>query len=161
MPVAESPEPDVRHPSTINCRWLPAYNLPLIRSFPLEGGTGGIWKAVAKLLPPERQRYQARLTSIDKERQIAKFEDGRQVGSAGGHCLYNSLSYSRTTQLHSVQLTLSCPCLSTPQVAYDALISTIPLDITLRWLGKHEWADGLQHSSSHIIGIGELWPLPP
>ena len=41
------------------------------------------------------------------------------------------------------------------QVAYDALISTIPLDITLRWLGKDEWADGLEHSSSHIIGIGE------
>ena len=42
------------------------------------------------------------------------------------------------------------------KIAYDALISTIPLDITLRWLGKDEWADGLTHSSSHIIGIGEL-----
>lgn len=40
------------------------------------------------------------------------------------------------------------------KIAYDALISTIPLDITLRWLGKSEWADGLTHSSSHIIGIG-------
>ena len=40
------------------------------------------------------------------------------------------------------------------QVAYDALISTVPLDTTLRWLGKPEWANGLQHSSSHIIGIG-------
>jgi hypothetical protein len=24
----------------------------------------------------------------------------------------------------------------------------------LRWLGKPEWADGLQHSSSHIVGLG-------
>ena len=40
------------------------------------------------------------------------------------------------------------------QVAYDALISTMPLDLTLGWLGKSEWAEGLTHSSSHIIGIG-------
>ncbi|KAL4858913.1 hypothetical protein ACK3TF_001285 [Chlorella vulgaris] len=85
--------------------------------FPREGGTGGIWKGVAKLLPAERQRYCANLVSLDQERQVAKFEDGRQI-------------------------------------AYDALISTIPLDTTLRWLGKSEWADGLTHSSSHIVGIG-------
>lgn len=41
------------------------------------------------------------------------------------------------------------------KIGYEALISTIPLDITLRWLGKPEWADGLTHSSSHIVGIGE------
>ena len=41
------------------------------------------------------------------------------------------------------------------KLAYDALISTIPLDVTCRWLGKAEWADGLQHSSSHIVGIGK------
>lgn len=39
-------------------------------------------------------------------------------------------------------------------VRYDALLSTIPLDKMLRWCGKTEWADGLQHSSSHIIGLG-------
>lgn len=41
------------------------------------------------------------------------------------------------------------------KVAYESLISTIPLDLTLRWMGKPEWADGLTHSSSHIVGIGE------
>ena len=41
------------------------------------------------------------------------------------------------------------------KLAYDALMSTLPLDTTCRWLGKPEWADGLQHSSSHIVGIGE------
>jgi hypothetical protein len=40
------------------------------------------------------------------------------------------------------------------KITYDKLISTIPLDITLKWLGKPEWAGRLQHSSSHIIGIG-------
>jgi hypothetical protein len=39
-------------------------------------------------------------------------------------------------------------------VAYDSLMTTMPLDITLRMLGKPEWADGLTHSSSHIIGVG-------
>ena len=30
-------------------------------------------------------------------------------------------------------------------IHYDALISTMPLDITLTWLGKKQWADGLTH----------------
>lgn len=34
------------------------------------------------------------------------------------------------------------------------LISTIPLDIMLRWLGRDDWADQLTYSSSHIIGLG-------
>ncbi len=39
-------------------------------------------------------------------------------------------------------------------VTYDSLVSTMPLDLLLRQLGKPEWADGLTHSSSHIIGVG-------
>lgn len=39
-------------------------------------------------------------------------------------------------------------------VQYQSLISTIPLDITLSMLGRQEWAQGLHHSSSHIIGVG-------
>ena len=60
------------------------------RRFPLEGGTGGIWKGVAKLLPPERQRYNSRMTALDREAQVATFADGRKVGGcwatgAGAH----------------------------------------------------------------------------
>lgn len=29
------------------------------------------------------------------------------------------------------------------QIQYDALISTLPLDIMLTWLGKEDWAKGL------------------
>ncbi len=39
-------------------------------------------------------------------------------------------------------------------VSYDSLVSTMPLDLLLRQLGQPEWADGLTHSSSHIIGVG-------
>ena len=36
------------------------------------------------------------------------------------------------------------------QIQYDALISTLPLDIMLSWLGKEEWSNGLtrRHASS-------------
>ena len=37
---------------------------------------------------------------------------------------------------------------------YKQLLTTIPLDITLTWLGKEELAKKLTYSSSHIIGIG-------
>jgi hypothetical protein len=31
------------------------------------------------------------------------------------------------------------------KLQYESLISTMPLDITLTWLGKKDWADGLTH----------------
>ena len=40
------------------------------------------------------------------------------------------------------------------QIRYQALVSTIPLDTTLGWLGKTDWAEDLHHSASHIIGVG-------
>jgi hypothetical protein len=30
-------------------------------------------------------------------------------------------------------------------IQYDALVSTMPLDITLQWLGQKEWAETLSH----------------
>lgn len=40
------------------------------------------------------------------------------------------------------------------QMSYNKLLTTIPLDKTLCWLGKEDLAKKLQYSSSHIIGIG-------
>ncbi|KAK9796975.1 hypothetical protein WJX73_004167 [Symbiochloris irregularis] len=87
--------------------------------FPLEGGTGAIWKGVAKLLPKDKQRYgkDNGVTGIDKDKKIVKLANGRSI-------------------------------------QYDALISTLPLDIMLTWTGQDEWSKGLTRSSSHIIGIG-------
>lgn len=39
-------------------------------------------------------------------------------------------------------------------IRYDALLSTMPLDKMLWLCGKADWAAGLQHSSSHVIGLG-------
>jgi protoporphyrinogen oxidase len=93
--------------------------------FPLEGGTGAIWKGVSRLLPKDKQRYGKDMTisGIDKDSKTAILANG-----------------------HKIQ--------------YDAMISTMPLDIVCRWLGKPQWADGLTHSSSHIIGIGVRGQCP-
>lgn len=40
------------------------------------------------------------------------------------------------------------------KIQYNKLISTLPLDITLNWLGKSDLASRLTYSSTHIIGIG-------
>ncbi len=37
------------------------------------------------------------------------------------------------------------------KLQYDSLISTMPLDITLTWLGKKDWADGLTHRCARVI----------
>jgi len=47
--------------------------------FPTRGGTGAIWKGVAKLLPQDKQKYNQKVVSLDKESKIATFADGRQI----------------------------------------------------------------------------------
>lgn len=82
---------------------------PMFR-FPLEGGTGAIWKGVAKLLPKENQRYgpKNQVMGIDKDAQVVTLQDGKKI-------------------------------------QYDALISTLPLDIMMTWLGQKKQADVLTH----------------
>ncbi|KAF6252642.1 hypothetical protein COO60DRAFT_504963 [Scenedesmus sp. NREL 46B-D3] len=45
-------------------------------------------------------------------------------------------------------------------IQYKNVISSLPLDTTLSWLGKREWAEGLQYSSTHIIGVGVRGACP-
>jgi protoporphyrinogen oxidase len=44
--------------------------------FPLRGGTGEIWRSVARLLPADRLRYGARIAAIDLDRQTVRLDDG-------------------------------------------------------------------------------------
>ena len=92
---------------------------PLTFASARRGGTGGIWKGVAALLPAERKHFGAgcAVTALDADARVATLASGATV-------------------------------------SYDSLVSTMPLDILLRMLGKGDWADGLTHSSSHIIGVG-------
>ncbi|KAK3239871.1 hypothetical protein CYMTET_50232 [Cymbomonas tetramitiformis] len=90
--------------------------------FPKEGGTGGIWKAVADLLPAENTQYGSgnEVIHIDPEKKVVTLKNGSTI-------------------------------------QFAKLMTTVPLDLTLRMLGGPkctEWADGLTHSSAHIIGLG-------
>jgi protoporphyrinogen oxidase len=67
--------------------------------FPQQGGTGGIWKAVAKLLPSHKQQYNTTVIAIDPKAKAVTLQDGSKI-------------------------------------TYGKLLSTIPLDMTLTWLGR-------------------------
>lgn len=96
--------------------------------FPLRGGTGAIWRAVAQGLPAERMHYGAAVARVDLAAHRLTLADGRTVD-------------------------------------YDALVSTMPLDVLLGLADglpdhvaalRHEFV----HSSSHIVGVG-LDGAPP
>ena len=47
--------------------------------FPTEGGTGGIWKRVAALLPKERQFYNQTVTGVDADGKTITLASGRTI----------------------------------------------------------------------------------
>jgi Protoporphyrinogen oxidase len=47
--------------------------------FPKRGGTGAIWKAVARRLPPERLRFGARIAQADASRRHVTLESGERL----------------------------------------------------------------------------------
>ncbi|MBM2812980.1 MAG: amine oxidase, partial [Chloroflexi bacterium] len=47
--------------------------------FPLEGGTGAIWKAVASLLPSERLRFGHRVKSVRPSDRVLTLENGQRL----------------------------------------------------------------------------------
>ncbi len=95
--------------------------------FPARGGTGAIWKACARSLPPARFRWQTPMRRLDLA--------GRRLWTDTGE-----------------------------EIAYDALISTIPLTELIRAAGLAQFAavaeKGLLHSSSNIVGIGLEGQVP-
>jgi protoporphyrinogen oxidase len=48
--------------------------------FPAFGGTGGIWKAVAKTIPSNKFRFNSKVVKINPEEKLATLEDGRTIG---------------------------------------------------------------------------------
>jgi protoporphyrinogen oxidase len=47
--------------------------------FPLRGGTGAIWRAVASMLPAERLRFGSRVVRVDPSARDVEFSDGERV----------------------------------------------------------------------------------
>ena len=46
------------------------------------------------------------------------------------------------------------------QICYENLITTVPLDTTLRFVGQPDLASRLRYSSTHVIGLGLRGPNP-
>jgi protoporphyrinogen oxidase len=88
--------------------------------FPLRGGTGAIWRAVAGLIPASHFRFRCSAVKVDTVTQT--------VLSARGE-----------------------------EFEYDALISTLPIDVLAGLIGDLELiseASQLQYSGTHVIGVG-------
>jgi protoporphyrinogen oxidase len=95
--------------------------------FPLRGGTGAIWEAVADLVGRERIHLNRCAVEIDAQSRKVHFADG-------------------STE------------------AYDALLTTIPLDNLAHSLGIEalkEAARRLRYSSTYVIGVGLEGQPPP
>lgn len=102
--------------------------------FPAEGGTGGIWKAVAKTMPQEKLLFNRTVSKIDGPGRVAHFKDGSKIK-------YKNL-------------------IST--MAVDYLVDNLEGgdDKTQKQL-KAAVSEGLVYSSTHVIGIGIRGTLPP
>lgn len=57
-----------------DCSWGPNNAF----KFPLHGGTGAIWLALAQQLPKEKIHLDAALVSVNPEKRLLKFKDGRE-----------------------------------------------------------------------------------
>jgi protoporphyrinogen oxidase len=47
--------------------------------FPVRGGTGAMWKAVASILPADRIKYNKSVISIDADNKLVKCSDGATI----------------------------------------------------------------------------------
>ena len=95
--------------------------------FPVRGGTGAIWQALAGRLPPERVSFGRQVTAVHARRHRLVLEGGEEIG-------------------------------------YDALLSTMPLDLLIARLTDlpelKPFAKRFLHTSTHVVGLGFEGPEP-
>ena len=91
------------------------------------------------------------MVGIDAANKVASFADGSQIK-------YNkvtTLKFKKKMKYIEInKLFLKNKRFFFFPFSFVQLLSTIPLDITLTWLGREELAKKLVHSSSHIVGLG-------
>lgn len=101
--------------------------------FPAHGGTGGIWKAVAKTLPQEKLQFQKKVVKVDGKGHKVHMSDGSTItyknliSTMGVDFLINNLEDADVGDVKQLK------------AATEDLIS----------------------SSTHVIGIGIRGKLPP
>ena len=93
--------------------------------FPAHGGTGGIWKAVAKLLPQNKFMMNTKIVKVDLEKKTVQLDNGTRI------------SYKKLVSTMPV----------------DELASMISGSSRTAEVVQ-EGAKDLYYSTTHIIGIG-------
>eukprot|EP00698_Gefionella_okellyi_P016954 TRINITY_DN4901_c0_g1_i1.p1 TRINITY_DN4901_c0_g1~~TRINITY_DN4901_c0_g1_i1.p1 ORF type:complete len:311 (-),score=48.95 TRINITY_DN4901_c0_g1_i1:79-1011(-) len=99
--------------------------------FPVHGGTGGIWQAVAERLPAKNMRQGVEVASVDVDRKQLTLTSGEQI----------SYDYLLST------------------VALDLLLESVPSTSTIADLKS--LASRFVYSSTHIVGLGLKGTPPP
>ena len=101
--------------------------------FPAEGGTGGIWKAVAKTLPQDKLLFKRKVVSVDAPGHAVTLDDG------------STIKYKQLITTMGV----------------DYLIDSVKgIEADTHNKIKKAAKDGLLCSSTHVIGIGIRGSLP-
>src|SRR6266540_7034277 len=75
--------------------------------FPKRGGTGAVWKSVARLIGDNHFRFHSPVESIDTQKRVARCADGREFG-------YETLISRLPLDVSTRMLSPAQPALSEP-----------------------------------------------
>ena len=103
--------------------------------FPKKGGTGGIWESVAKIIPKEKFHFGSPVVKINVNEKYVVLASGKTI-------YYNRM-------LSTMPLDLLCKMVVEDDENNDNNNNTSVFEKE-----KRNVIDDLEHSSSHIIGIG-------
>jgi protoporphyrinogen oxidase len=104
--------------------------------FPLQGGTGRIWRTIAERLPAERLHVGAEVVAVDSQKRIVHLRDGRIAP-------YDWLITTMPLD-HLVRRTTGWgPGANPPSAIRDS-----------------QSAQSLRYCSTHVIGVGLSGPVP-
>ncbi|MCX5644093.1 MAG: FAD-dependent oxidoreductase [Phycisphaerae bacterium] len=128
--------------------------------FPLHGGTGRIWQAIAERLPAGRLHLGAEVTAIDGQRKIVHLRDGT---AANYDWLITTMPLdhlvSRISDLAIPGGSVKAEGLGDGSLACAEDHRQAALDdATLR--NPQSLADQLRYSSTHVVGVGLAGPVP-
>lgn len=114
--------------------------------FPLHGGTGHIWQAIAERLPAGHLHLGTEVVAIDCRKKVAHLSDGRTVG-------YDWL-------ITTMPLDHLVSRISDSAFVGWAVPTLRPPDRDRPVGAAQDSPTNLRHSSTHVIGVGLAGPVP-
>jgi protoporphyrinogen oxidase len=128
--------------------------------FPLHGGTGRIWQAIAERLPPDHLHLGAEVTALDSRQKTVRLRNGREIGydwlltTMPLDCLVD-----RRLGFESPGGSVKAEGLGDGSIAYARNHRQAALDDATQ-NNLQLVAAQLRHSGTHVIGIGLSGPVP-